>query len=83
MVDTVFQELTDRLKKVKTEKDINNDLADELINAGIVCAMQVVKRSDKKLKDIEALELTRMVVLKHFDSILLDLYDSEEFDEMQ
>lgn len=71
----LFEDLIQQLKKVKTEKDITPQLHDELINAGIVCVMCNIKEELKIKDDLVALELARGVVLKHFDTILLDMHD--------
>lgn len=77
----LFKDLVTRLKAVKSEKDINSEWADELLNAGIVSAVNLVLRDQPKASAIEAIEVARMTVLKHFDMIMMDaMLDEAEQD---
>ncbi|MDQ3047543.1 MAG: hypothetical protein M3R27_08360 [Bacteroidota bacterium] len=82
MKSGLFQDLILLLKNVKTEKDFSPELVDELLNAGIAGTVYLSKE-EENLLNIEALEVARMTVLKHFDEILLDMHQNEDdYDEL-
>lgn len=73
-----FQELIQKLNKVKNINAVSTDLIDDLLNAGIAGAVYITKQKNK-VSGIEAIELARMLVLKHFDEIILDTRENGEF----
>lgn len=71
-----FQELIQKLSKVKKVNAVSSHLVDELLNAGIAGAVYISKQKNK-VTDSEAVELARMLILKHFDEILLDIHEND------
>ena len=68
----IFKDLITKLKKVKTENDINPDLAFELTAAAIASHMLVLDKQHDDLDPEESFDITRSMILKQLDSILID-----------
>lgn len=75
----LFKQLIDQLKTVKKPEDISAELAQELIMAGISSYMGVVMGEEPNMEVEEAFDMARIMTLKQFDMILLDLEENDDF----
>jgi hypothetical protein len=69
----VFKELIETLKCVKKSEDLTFEIAEELVNAGITSMMSIEMQEDEDIEIVEAFDETRLLVMKMFDVILLDI----------
>ncbi len=69
----IFKDLIEQLKKVKKPEDLSFELAEELVSAGISSLISIEMQEDEDLEVSEAFDETRLLVLKMFDVILLDI----------
>ena len=76
----IFKELIEDLKKVKSEKNISQELASDLFN-GAIQAQLTVFANEGKLNSQEAFDMTRMLVLKALDLVLLEILEDEHPDD--
>lgn len=76
----LFKELIDLLKKVKTQKDINEQVAQEVSAAAAAIQMSLYVQ-EPDIDPREALNMARMSILALFDEILLDIELDEDMDE--
>jgi len=68
----IFKELISILKKVKTEKDLTEEVSAELTSAAVFAQMNsLIQEHDAEPE--EAFEITRTIILKHLDMILMDM----------
>ena len=78
----IFKDLINKLKKVKTEKDINPDLAFELTAAAIATHMMAIDTQHEELDPEEAFDLVRSMILKQLDGILIEsIMSNDGFDD--
>jgi hypothetical protein len=76
-----FKELIADLKKVKSKKDISEDLVAHLLTAAFGAQMTILARNGAHSPQ-EAFEITRMVCLRELDYLLLEIMDDEDdFDD--
>ncbi len=75
-----FQELIRDLQKVKAKKDISENLVAHLIQAAFAAQMTILAQNSNHPNPHEAFEMTRMILLREFDQILLDIMDND-FDD--
>ena len=79
---TMFNDIINKLKKVKTEEDISPDLSFELTAAAITSHMQCLDMQYDDLSHEEALDMTRSMILKQLDGILIELYmNNDDLDD--
>lgn len=76
----IFKDLIAQLKKVKTEKDITEDLALELIDAGIFSNMNSLNKEYGDMDPQEAFEMTRSAVLRQLDAVLISMITGDDFE---
>jgi hypothetical protein len=73
----IFKNLINDLKKVKADKDITPELSFDLTDAAIDSHMQGLMQYDE-LSPEEAFDMTRSMMLKQLDSVLIDLIMDED-----
>ena len=71
----VYKQLIEQLKKVKTEKQISKGLAIMLTQVAIDAHMTSYLKDHKDIDPEEALDMTRMSMLKEADFVLLDIHE--------
>lgn len=76
----LFKDLVNQLKNIKKPDDISAELAQELVMAGITSYMGIVNRETPECEPEEAFDMTRIMVLKQFDLIFLEIAEEEDFD---
>lgn len=69
----VFKDLIEELKKIKKTEDLTFEVAEELVTAGITSLMSIEMQEDEDLVILEAFDESRLLVMKMFDVILLDI----------
>ena len=69
---SVYAELIGQLQMIKSNKEITSDIIDGLMYAGIQSTIQYTMEHEN-ITEAEAFDVARMLVLKHFDEILLDM----------
>ena len=73
----LYKELIEMLKTVKSEKDITVDITEMLRDVTIHANIEL-NRKQHKIKDSKQLfNISRMVVLNHFDNHLLTISEVE------
>jgi hypothetical protein len=76
----LFKDLIDQLKKVKKPEDITDDLAAELVLAGISANMFIFQEHEEASPD-DAFQMTRTIILTHLDNILIGMYENDDPDD--
>lgn len=76
-----FKELIKDLQKVKSKKDITEDLVAHLMQAAFGAQMTVFARNSNPPSPQEAFEMTRMICLRELDYLLLEIMDEDDFDD--
>lgn len=74
----LFKDLVNQLKNIKKPEDISAELAQELVMAGINSYMGIVNRETPECEPEEAFDMTRIMVLKQFDLIFLEIAEEED-----
>lgn len=74
----LFKDLVNQLKNIKKPEDISAELAQELVMAGITSYMGIVSRETPECEPEEAFDMTRIMVLKQFDLIFLEIAEEED-----
>jgi hypothetical protein len=76
-----FKELIKDLQKVKSKKDITDDLVAHLMRAAFGAQMSIFARNSNPMSPQEAFEMTRMICLRELDYLLLEIMDGDDFDD--
>ena len=71
----IFKELINDLKKIKTHDDINEDTPDHLTAAAIGAYLTFFSKESDIIDEHEAFEMTRSLILKQLDFVLLEIMD--------
>lgn len=69
---SVYAELIEHLQMIKSNSEINSDIIDSLLFAGIQSTIQYTMEHEN-ITEAEAFDVARMLVLKHFDQMLLEM----------
>ena len=75
-----FKELIKDLQKVKSKKDITEDLVAHLLQAAFGAQMTIFANKGA-VSPQEAFEMTRMICLRELDYLLLEIMDEDDFDD--
>lgn len=78
-----FKELIRDLQKIKSKKDISEDLVEHLLKAAFGAQMSIFAHKGTVSPE-EAFEMTRMICLRELDFLLLEIMDEEaeeDFDD--
>ena len=76
-----FKELIKDLQKVKSQKDITEDLVAQLMQAAFAAQMSNFARVSNPPSPQEAFEMTRMICLRELDYLLLEIMEEDDFDD--
>ena len=72
-----FKELIKDLQKVKSKKDISEDLVEHLLKAAFGAQITIFANKGAASPQ-EAFEMTRMICLRELDYLLLEIMDGED-----
>lgn len=76
-----FKELIKDLQKVKSQKDITEDLVAHLMQAAFAAQMSNFASVSNPPSPQEAFEMTRMICLRELDYLLLEIMEEDDFDD--